>query len=126
MTCDKILEVDKSNTDALLKKGKIYISGNKEKEFFEVMEEVIAIDPKNAQAYVMQAEFCASKNEFKKAATYTDKVVELCPDNPSVHYFSGFINYNIHNFQQCFDDMKSALDLGSKSMKYINILVYAA
>ena len=78
----KSAELDKNNSDALLKLGRVQVAKGATDEAIATYQNSIKNNPNEASFYILMGELYESKKDWQKAKDAYQKALDLKPDNP--------------------------------------------
>jgi tetratricopeptide (TPR) repeat protein len=78
----KSADLDKSNSDALVKLGQVQIAKGSVDQAISTYQNSIKDNPREASFYILMGELYESKQEWDKAKEAYQKALEIRPDNP--------------------------------------------
>ena len=78
----KAAELDKSNSDALLKLGQVQVAKGSTDQAIATYQQSIKDNPREASFYILMGELYESKQDWDKAKNAYQKALEIKPDNP--------------------------------------------
>jgi len=78
----KAAELDKNNSDALIKLGQVQVAKGSTEEAIATYQHSIKDNPREASFYVLMGELYESKQDWGRARDAYQKALEIKPDNP--------------------------------------------
>ena len=78
----KSAELDKNNSDALLKLGQVQIAQGSADQAISTYQNSLKDNPRETSFYILMGELYESKQEWDKAKEAYQKALEIQPDNP--------------------------------------------
>jgi cellulose synthase operon protein C len=78
----KAAELDKNNSDALLKLGRVQVANGSTDAGIATYQKSIQDNPREATFYILLGELYESKHDWEKAKQAYQKALDLRPDNP--------------------------------------------
>jgi tetratricopeptide (TPR) repeat protein len=78
----KSAELDKSNSDALLKLGQVQVAKGSADQAIATYQQSMKDNPREASFYILTGELYESKHDWDKAKEMYQKALEIKPDDP--------------------------------------------
>ena len=96
---EKVLQIDPTNTAALILKGQLLGTFNRYEEALYVVELVLQFDPQNALVWSMRAALLTNTGQNQAALQAIERSLELDPNNPETYAIKTSIMDHIATLQ---------------------------
>ena len=113
------LELDKTNRDAQLKLGEVYLLGNEPAKAREQADLVLVSAPQNAEGLVLRGRSLINEKRYQEAAAELKKAIELDPKNMDL-YIDLALAYVLANDTTAAEAaLKQALTINPRATKIL-------
>ena len=109
------VELDKTNREAQLKLGELYLIGNDPTKAREQAEIVLVSAPQNQEGLVLKGRSLLSEKRYQEAILELKKAIELDPKNMQPHIELARAYYAANNPAAAEETLKQALQVDPKS-----------